>query len=159
MKASKLTDKIRNIPFIRLMFNGTFSGSGTLLSILFVIAVFVFMTFSGSKITVSDDTLCASAVLVSPIEISMSDIDEVSLRNMNDFDMGERTRGFASLFTVSGSYINDEYDLYDVYFCRSNKENYIAIRYSDVGWLLINEKSDDATQQLYEKLLSITKIS
>ena len=156
MKTDGLWGKIKSLPFLRLFLNGTFSGGGTLLSIVFFIAVVLAIFMSQSKIAILDGSLEATALLVSPVEIKLEEIDEVSIRSLGEFDRGERASGFSNLFTTSGSYTNHEFGIYDIYLKKSNDDNLVIIRYSDICYLAINEKTAEDTVSLYEQISSQT---
>lgn len=152
MKNGKLTDKIKQLPVLSLVLNGTLTGTGTVFSILFFLILAVIMLFSHTKIELGEDTLKASAVLVAPVEVRYEEIQEITLMDFDDFDLGVRSRGINNLFTLSGSYSNAEIGIYDLYLYKSNKDNLIVIRYQDMLYLVINKKTAGETEKLMEQL-------
>lgn len=150
-------ESFKNLPVICTLFNGTFSAAGSVLSLIFVVAVIGVMCFSVSSIKLGEDRLEASAILVQPVEVPYDDIREIRLIDYNTHVMGQRVSGFQSVFAVSGSYTNDEYGIYDAFFSKQNKENCIVIRYSEYdAYLLFNLKDSLQTAQMYDKLLELT---
>lgn len=152
----KKWERFKNLPVICTLFNGTFSATGSFLSLIFVVTVIGFMCFSVSSIKLGENSLEASAMMVQPLEVPYDDIEEIRLIDYNAHVMGQRVSGFQSVFAISGSYTNDEYGIYDVFFSKRNKENYIMIRYSEYdAYLLFNLKDPVQTAQMYNELLEL----
>lgn len=160
MKIKKTWEKIKNLPVICMFFNGTFSPTGSFLSIFFVIAVILFMCLSSSKVKLGEDYIEVSATLVQPVKVSYEDITDIQLADLESHVMGERASGFQSLFAVSGSYVNDEYGIYDVFFSKQNKYNLIIIRYTEYdAYLVFNLKTPAQTEEMYNMLLERTNLN
>lgn len=159
MKFIKQWGNFKNLPIIRTLFNGTLSLTGSFLSVVFIIAVIFFMCFSLSSVTLGENSLEASALMVQSVEVPYDDIVEIELVDFDSHVMGERVSGFRSLFNISGSYINDEYGIYDVYFSKKNKENCVVIRYTKYdAYLVFNLKDSVQTEEMYNELLCLADL-
>ena len=158
MKIGEQWRKLKNLPVVCTLFNGTLTSTGAFLSIVFVMVVFVLMFFSSSKVALGDTALEAGAMLAQELKVPYEDIVEVRLIDFEDHEMGTRAAGFSNLFSVSGSYYNDEYVIYDAYFSRKNKENCVEVRYTEFdAYVLFNLKDPVETEEMYEKLLALTE--
>ena len=153
MKSGDLPEKAAGKPGLKKVFTGTFTAAGSLISIAVFAVMVAIMLLSRSSVELREDSVKASAVLVSPVEVSYEDIESVQLLNRDELALGEKTRGFSNLFTIAGSYVNEEYGIYDVYLSKANKVNCILIRYLDVGYAVFNTGDPAETRQIYEELL------
>lgn len=124
---------------------------------LTMILIFVcILLFSGSITTkINNDSLTVGYQLIftKTTEIDYKDIKKLSYET--ELDIGRRNFGIGSPKLMSGTFENDafgEYELYSYTGCNS----YIVIE-TKHGYVVINDKNDETTKQLYKRLQSEIK--
>lgn len=153
MKNCELTKNDRKGSTAKKLFTGTLTVKGSIISIVVFFAVVAVMLLSHSSVELGDESFKASAVFVAPVEIAYDSVDSVTLLDRDELDLGEKTSGFSNFFTIAGSYINDEYGLYDVYLDKSNDANCILVNYQKVGYVVFSTGDPEETNSIYEELL------
>lgn len=120
----------------------------------FLVAIFAFVgiiLFTGDiTYTCDDDALHIEASYSNDTVVSYEEIDSIEF--VDTFDVGHRVMGFGSPRLSIGAFENEELKDYTVYSYTSC-QSMIVIRSGD-KYLAINAKTPDATQELYETLLS-----
>ncbi|MEG0277004.1 MAG: DUF3784 domain-containing protein [Coprobacillus sp.] len=107
------------------------------------------MLFTGEvKIELNNDSLTANAFLTSSQTVDFDDIEKVEYKK--DINLGSRTWGVGSFKVSAGNFKNDIYGSYKLY-ANANCHSYVVLSTSD-GYVVINEKTEEKTLELFEKV-------
>lgn len=110
-----------------------------------------FVLYTGDvSIKFGKETLVIDASFVSEKSISYEEIQEV--RYVENYDIGKRNSGVGSFTIQAGKYRNKELGRYRLYSYTDCKDYVIIV--ADSGILVINDKTEQATEDLYQHILS-----
>ncbi|MGX8850463.1 DUF3784 domain-containing protein [Amedibacillus sp. YH-ame10] len=116
-------------------------------STLLIVAFFL---MSGNvSIEVTDTNLIAKASLVESKKVKFSDIKKIELKE--NLDLGSRKNGLGDFKVSAGHFKNDAYGRYMLYSFNDCK-TYIVLTLKDHSILVVNEKTEKETKQLYNTL-------
>lgn len=112
--------------------------------------VFVMLFIGSIDVEVKQDGITAKATLTATTEIDYKDIEEVKL--VKDIDLGKRTNGLGDFTVQAGHFKNTLYGKYMLY--SYNKcDTYVEITLKDGTHVVLNEKTEQKTKELYEKIM------
>lgn len=114
-----------------------------------VIAVVFFLMSGNVSVEVTNTSLVAKATLVESKKVKFSDIQKIELKE--DLDLGSRKNGLGDFKVSAGHFKNEAYGLYMLYSFKDCK-TYIVLTLKDHSILVVNEKTEKETKQLYNTL-------
>ena len=116
---------------------------------LILIGVGVVMFTGDIDYTFDNDSLKISADYASDASVVYSDIDSIELKE--NFDVGVRTMGFASIKLSMGNFKNEELGNYTLYAYTSCDS--MIVVHSNNQYLAFNTKTQEETKKLYDELI------
>lgn len=120
-----------------------------IIAISAVILILVLFIFAGGvKVSIDNNELAVSSLLVSNTKIQISEIQSIEL--VENLDYGKRISGLGTIKMQLGSYENDQFGEYKLY-SYSQVKTVILIRTND-SIIALNQKTYEKTKQLYDDL-------
>ncbi|MBE6779627.1 MAG: DUF1648 domain-containing protein [Ruminococcaceae bacterium] len=130
-----------------------FNKVGKIISLIVVPIIIIgicIVMFTGSiSITYTDDSFTVDSTYYDPLTINYSDIEEIKVKE-ND-QIGVKEFAFNSAKLSLGKFINDEFGSHTRYTYNACKT--VVVMKIDGKILVINDKNDDVTREIYLKIL------
>lgn len=109
-----------------------------------------FLLFTGDVVTTLDEDLInVKGSFWSNYSVDYDTINYISIEK--NIDLGHRKNGIGSIKLSEGSFSNDEFDDYKLYVY--NKCDTYIVMNTDKGIVVINDKTEKKTQELYNNIL------
>ncbi|HOD93152.1 MAG TPA: PH domain-containing protein [Clostridia bacterium] len=119
-----------------------------IITIVLVVAIAALLIFSKVNVITDGQTI----TIKSALERVVIDYDNVmSVEKADSINVGSRVMGADLIKIYSGTFKNDEYGRYKLYIYKDIKD-YIVIQYEN-GFVVINQKTEELTDQLYKTIL------
>ena len=143
-------ERKHTIPLLKALHTGTFTATGTLISLIVIAGVALVMLFSRITVNIGPDKLEVSAPMAVPVTVPYCEINEVRL--LDSLEVGESHRSVSNPAIMAGTYVNDAYTIYDLFVYKGNTTSYIEVRYRGSVYLILNLQSEPETRSLYETI-------
>ena len=119
-----------------------------IITIVLVVAIAALLIFSKVNVITDGQTI----TIKSALERVVIDYDNVmSVEKADSINVGSRVMGADLIKIYSGTFKNDEDGRYKLYIYKDIKD-YIVIQYEN-GFVVINQKTEELTDQLYKTIL------
>ena len=131
------------------------TGTGMVVGIIVLVVAILFLILGSFNVVMGEESMQIDAFCWSDVEVVYSEIDKVEYMEKNTDFSGTRDMGFGSPFLVMGECSNRELGKFTAYVY-SKCDEYVIIHAGD-KIMVLNEKTEEGTRALYEKLCDKVK--
>ncbi len=117
---------------------------------LIIIGICIIMFTGNIAITYAEESFTVDSEYYDPLTINYSDIDEIEIKE--NVKIGVKEFGFNSAKLSLGKFLSDEYGSHTRYTYNACKT--VVVMKIDGKTLIINDKNDDVTREIYLKISS-----
>ena len=117
---------------------------------LIIIGISIIMFTGNVTVTYTDNSFTVDSEYYDPLTINYSDIDEIEIKE--NVKIGIKEFAFNSAKLSLGKFISDEYGSHTRYTYNACKT--VVVMKIDGKTLIINDKNDDVTREIYLKISS-----
>lgn len=127
-----------------------YNGMKTLAAIaITLLVIFVLTIFGNIEYKFDDTSVTAHTAMWLDKKVVFDEIDSVNVRT--GIEYGRRISGFGSTKLKLGSHKNSEFGMYSLYV-NTTCDSAIVLKMKDGSVVVINEKDETATEELYKEI-------